>query len=243
MKKTLIKQKTTPKKIREKKTSVLPRSSKQDGQKKCIITGQFFPKEEMIRFVIDADGQLIPDIAGKLDGHGIWVYADKQALQRAIKAKRPFRKAVHKDMIFFESLAETVEIQMIKRCQNLLGLANKAGLVTAGYTKVEKVLSKTKNGVLLTAPDASFEQIKKLGLEDKAFNVTVLHELTAEDMGRALGLPDTVFVFVAAGDNTKKLFSELARLALYRRDTGENKEAAVVSEDAEDSKVKQEKGL
>lgn len=248
MTKKLRKQKINPNNLpkkKEKRICKVSRSPKEEGQKKCVITGKFFPKEQMIRFMVDADNALVPDIAGKLSGHGIWVYADRGALEKAIKEKRPFRKSVHHDMTFFPSLAETVDIQLVKRCCSLLGLANKAGNVTIGYTKTKEALATHKEGLLLIAPDASKGQLEKLGLEKEGFNVKITDKLSAQDLGTALGLLDVSFVFVVKNNGTEKLFKELARLALYRHrldeakaeggDDDKNSDGADVEEDTKAS--------
>jgi len=51
--------------------------------RKCIATGEVRPKAELIRFVVGPDDQLVPDLAGKLPGRGIWVTATRAALETA----------------------------------------------------------------------------------------------------------------------------------------------------------------
>ncbi len=49
-----------------------------DGpERKCIATGDVQPKHGLIRFVVGPDAQIVPDIAGKLPGRGIYVAADR----------------------------------------------------------------------------------------------------------------------------------------------------------------------
>ena len=49
-----------------------------DGpERKCIATGKLHPKNGLIRFVIGPDVQIVPEIAGKLPGRGVYVTADK----------------------------------------------------------------------------------------------------------------------------------------------------------------------
>ena len=47
----------------------------------------------MIRFVADPNNEILPDIAEKLPGRGIWIKANKNALTKAI-SKKLFLKAI-----------------------------------------------------------------------------------------------------------------------------------------------------
>ena len=55
-------------------------------ERKCIATGDVQPKFGLIRFVVGPDDQIVPDILGKLPGRGIYVSADRAALEKAGKA-------------------------------------------------------------------------------------------------------------------------------------------------------------
>jgi len=54
-------------------------------ERKCIATGEVQPSHGLIRFVVGPDGQIVPDILGKLPGRGIWVAASRPALDKAAK--------------------------------------------------------------------------------------------------------------------------------------------------------------
>ena len=59
-----------------------------DGpERKCIATGEARPKHGLVRFVADPEGRVVPDIMGKLPGRGVYVAADRRALDRAIQKK------------------------------------------------------------------------------------------------------------------------------------------------------------
>ena len=54
--------------------------------RKCIATGQVLPTAELIRFVVGPDGTVVPDLAAKLPGRGMWVSADRAAGRCARRA-------------------------------------------------------------------------------------------------------------------------------------------------------------
>ena len=53
--------------------------------RKCIVTGQISEKENLLRFTVTPDGQLVPDFKKKLPGKGVYVVNRKTALQEAIQ--------------------------------------------------------------------------------------------------------------------------------------------------------------
>ena len=64
------------------------RKEERDGpERRCIATGQSQPARGLIRFVVGPDSQIVPDVAGKLPGRGIWVSADRAALDLAVKKR------------------------------------------------------------------------------------------------------------------------------------------------------------
>ena len=64
-----------------------------DGpERKCIATGEVNPKYGLIRFVVGPDGQIVPDILGKLPGRGIYVSADRAALDESEQERRVFAR-------------------------------------------------------------------------------------------------------------------------------------------------------
>src|ERR1700733_1876156 len=50
-------------------------------QRRCIVTRERLPKERMIRFVVGPDRQIVPDLAARLPGRGIWLSASSDVLE------------------------------------------------------------------------------------------------------------------------------------------------------------------
>jgi uncharacterized protein len=48
--------------------------------RRCIVTRERLPKERMIRFVVAPDRRIVPDLAGRLPGRGIWLSASGDVL-------------------------------------------------------------------------------------------------------------------------------------------------------------------
>ena len=61
------------------------RKQKELTIRKCIVSGKLFNKNELIRFVVDHQKRLIPDLDQKLPGPSYWLKADKLTLQSSQK--------------------------------------------------------------------------------------------------------------------------------------------------------------
>ena len=57
----------------------------------CIVTGEEGAPERMIRFVVGPEGDVVPDLARRLPGRGMWVRAERAAVEQAV-AKKPVRQ-------------------------------------------------------------------------------------------------------------------------------------------------------
>ena len=67
------------------------RRKERDGpERRCIATGESGPTDRLIRFALSPDGVVVPDLAARLPGRGVWLTADRGLAERAVK-KRLFR--------------------------------------------------------------------------------------------------------------------------------------------------------
>ena len=53
----------------------------------CVVTNERFPKGELLRIVKTPEGEIKPDLTGKLNGHGAYIKKDEETLEKAIKNK------------------------------------------------------------------------------------------------------------------------------------------------------------
>ena len=54
------------------------------GQRLCAATREALDPSELIRFVADPDGAIVPDLARRLPGRGVWVKASKAVVAQAV---------------------------------------------------------------------------------------------------------------------------------------------------------------
>ncbi len=60
-------------------------------QRTCIATGETAAPERMIRFVVGPEGDVVPDLARRLPGRGMWVKAERCGA-RAGRGEEPVRQ-------------------------------------------------------------------------------------------------------------------------------------------------------
>ena len=53
----------------------------------CVVTRERFPKQELIRVVVNKDGIVTVDETGKQNGKGAYIKRDKDVLNKAISNK------------------------------------------------------------------------------------------------------------------------------------------------------------
>ena len=181
------------------------------GFRRCIIGGASLPKAELVRFVVDPEGRLAPDLAGTLPGRGLWVEASRQAIEQARKS-RAFARAARADVAVHDDLADRVERLLAARCLDFIGLARRAGQAIAGYVAVEKWLRAGKVGVLLAARDGGAGGRARLADS----GVTVIDTLNAAELGAAFMRVKVAHGALGLGALAESVRREARRLAGFR---------------------------
>jgi predicted RNA-binding protein YlxR (DUF448 family) len=180
--------------------------------RRCIVTGEVRPKQELIRFVAGPDGTVVPDLAGRLPGRGLWLTPRRDIVALAA-ARRAFARAARAPVTAPDDLAERVEGLLRRRCCDLVGLARRAGLAVAGFEKVRTALREGKAGLVLAAVDGGESGREKV--RAGAPDVPELAVLTAAELAAAFGREHVVHVALAPGRLTREIIAEIRRLAAY----------------------------
>jgi predicted RNA-binding protein YlxR (DUF448 family)/ribosomal protein L30E len=185
--------------------------------RRCIATGAVRPKDELLRFVVAPDGRIVPDVAGRLPGRGLWLAAHRDIVAAAV-AKRLFGRAARASVTVPGDLADQVEELLRRRCCDLIGLARRAGQAVAGFEKVRSALREGKVAVLIAASDGGESGRDKVRAAGPG--LPVVEALTAEELGAAFGREHVVHAALAPGRLARELIGGAARLAGYLRPSG-----------------------
>ena len=76
----------------------------------CVVTRERFPKQELIRVVVNKDGIVTVDETGKQNGKGAYIKRDKDVLNKAISNK-----------ILDRTLGVTISDDIYNELENIIG--------------------------------------------------------------------------------------------------------------------------
>lgn len=188
-----------------------------EPERRCIVSGDRGGKAGLIRFVLDPADRVVPDLAGKLPGRGMWCRAERPVLEKALR-KNAFTRAARRQVEVPADLPDRVEALLAQRLVGLISLARKAGLAVAGYEKVKAGLQSGTVRVLMQASDGSVRGKSKLKPPDGPG--TWIDSLTAAELGLAFGRENVIHGALAAGGLTTRVVEEAARLQGMRATDG-----------------------
>lgn len=194
-------------------------------RRRCIVSREERAPDDLIRFVVDPAGAVVPDLGRKLPGRGVWVTADRASVVAAIKAKA-FAKSLKRAVTVGDDLPQSVETLSLKRTLQALSLANKSGLVTTGFEKVDALITRGRPVALLHGSDAAEDGRGKLDRKfsaiqrDRGQSAHIVDWLTIEQLSLAIGRSNVVHAGLTQGGATKRFLSEAERLRRYRSGFG-----------------------
>ena len=199
---------------------------RQEPERTCIVTREVHPPAEMIRFVLGPDDQVIPDLKHKLPGRGAWVTARAEMIETAVK-RRLFTRAFKTEAKAPATLAKDIDAWLLADLRQSLALANKAGAVVTGFTKVEAAIAAQKPlAALVHAAEAAEDGRRKLaGALRKRFGEAisgfpVIDVLPSAELDLALGRPHVIHAGLVAGAGSDGFLMRWYRLRAYRGATG-----------------------
>src|SRR3954454_7280915 len=130
-------------------------------ERRDIVSGAVMAEARLIRFVAGPDGMVVPDLARKLPGRGLWVAADRASVATAAK-KGLFARAAKAKVVAGPDLPDQLERLLKGRLLSGLGLARRAGDLTSGFEKVSSAISSGKAAWLIEASDGAADGRRKL---------------------------------------------------------------------------------
>ena len=184
----------------------------------CIVTREILPESRLIRFVVGPENEVVPDLAAKLPGRGIWVSANRAALERAL-AKNLFSKAARSNVRGPADLTAHVEALLVSRIQEHLGLARRSGVLILGFDGVSRALeSRRKPAVLIEARDGAEDGRRKVLAAARAQGLTcpVIEVLSAAELSMALGRETVIHGALFPGPLADRLVLDAERLEGFR---------------------------
>ena len=182
-------------------------------ERMCIVTRAVRDEAELVRFVRSPDGDVVPDLARKLPGRGVWVTLARDTVMEAI-AKGLFSRGFKAQSKAAPDLADRLVVLLRGQVVSHLSLARKAGAALAGTFKVDEAMRRGPVRLLLHAKGAGSDGIAKL---DRLAGprTAICGFVTPDDLDLAFGRTNVVHAAVADGGLAERLLYHVTRLARY----------------------------
>src|SRR4030081_3835069 len=138
-----------------------PRTDRAATVRVWAVSREVRPIDELIRFVVSPQGEVVADLKRKLPGRGLWVSASRQAVAEAVR-RNQFSKGFKRDVRATPTLAADTEALLVRGVIEALAMAAKAGQVVSGFSKVEGAPRGRRPQALIHASDGAVDGIQKL---------------------------------------------------------------------------------
>ena len=195
------------------------------NERTCIVDKKCYDPDDMIRFVAGPDGSIVPDLKRTLPGRGVWVYASRDRVDKAV-SKNLFARGLKKNVTVSNSLGNEVDVLLERSALSGLGFARKAGQCVTGSSKVDSALRVGKVVALVHAGDAAADGIRKLsgavyasganGNIAKVFNL-----FDSDQMSFSLGGSNVVHAALTRGGAANSFIKRAETLVRYRGGSSE----------------------
>ncbi|MBF0622851.1 MAG: DUF448 domain-containing protein [Magnetococcales bacterium] len=136
----------------------MAKAKKATDQRTCIVTRTVHTREELLRFVVGPDNQLVLDFANSLPGRGIHVLPERKHLERfcsmsgAIGGRLRVRSVVVPKV---EALLAHLDRVLNQRLIDGIGLCRRAGALRIGVRELSDLADNGHRPLVLIARDVA----------------------------------------------------------------------------------------
>ncbi len=192
-----------------------------EPERTCVGCRTSQPRTRLIRYVLSPQQQLLVDYRQRLPGRGVYTCCEPDCVIKAVERKQLQRglKAAELQLDARQLLVDIGEI-LLRRIENLLGMARKSGQVVSGS---QAVIGGLKGGegisfVLLSDDISAGVADKVIGAAGKQ-QVEVFQLLTKGRIGEILGKGERSVAGLQSGQLSDAILLEVQR---YKRMSREN---------------------
>ena len=199
-------------------TDLAPKTLAQASrERRDLVTGEVMAEERLIRFVVGPDSTVVPDLARKLPGRGMWVAADRLSVETAAR-KSLFARSAKTKLTASVDLAEQVDALLARRVLDSLGLAKRAGDLVSGFEKVAAALTAGRSAWLVEASDGAPDGRRKIlaAARKSPKPPHLMGVYTALELGLALGRENVIHTAFLAGRGADRWTFDVLRLSGFR---------------------------
>lgn len=189
-------------------------------QRTCLACRTCKDKNQLLRFILSPENEILPDLESKLPGRGAYTCINKICLAATID-RQQFKRAFKHDVLIMEKeqFIEHLRKLLHSKIIGLIGLANKAGVIVAGGSMVSDALKgKNRPAFVIVAGDVSAGVSDKIINSVKSHNVDYRIILTKNDFGAILGKAPKSAIGIASGGFVAQLVKAIDK---YKNFLGE----------------------
>ena len=183
-------------------------------ERRDIVSGETMEEARLIRFVAGPDGLMVPDLARKLPGRGVWVIATREGVDIAAK-KGLFARSAKAGVKAPPGLSDQVEALLRRRILSALGLAKRGGDLISGFEKVASAIASGKAAWLIEASDGAHDGRRKLlsQVRRQSNPPGLFGVFSNQELSLALGLENVIHTAFLAGRAADRWAEDVHRLA------------------------------
>lgn len=182
-------------------------------QRTCLGCREGRDSDRLIRYVLAPNGEVVPDLDGKLPGRGAYTCQRAACLAAAVR-QRQFSRSFKREVIVAppDEMVAMVAALLRDRVLGLIGLANKAGKVVSGGSMVlEGLRGAAKPGLVLLADDVSDAIGEKIAVLSQHNGIPSRSVLSKDDFGAMLGKAPRSAIAVKPGGFVSQLVRAIDR--------------------------------
>ncbi|MBC8049003.1 MAG: RNA-binding protein [Chitinophagales bacterium] len=186
----------------------------------CALTRERHEDDDLLRFVLDPENRVTPDIRRKLPGRGVWLTPTRSAVTEAMKRK-VFARGFKTTALTDADLSELTEKLLRRAALQSLAMANKAGQAISGFAKVDQMVGAGEAQAVMHAVDGSDGGIDKIDRKYRAvaaakdMDVFIVRAFAIAELSVALGRENVVHAALKYSGVTDKFVREVKRWLVY----------------------------
>lgn len=177
--------------------------------RRCLLSRSHDIAEHMLRFVVGPGDMVVPDLARRLPGRGMWLCADRASLEDK-RLPQFFARAAKRRVHLPQGLLNLVEEGLAKRLQSGISLGRRAGEAVCGFQKCREHIVSGKVGVVICAAGASRDELARLVSGHRDLPVVWVPEKV---LASAFGREKAVYAVMLSGALARQLMAEYKRFS------------------------------
>ena len=182
-------------------------------QRTCVACRKSNSQDQLVRYVVAPDGELMLDYRHRLPGRGAYTCIDINCVKKAVESKqfqRSFRGKCND--VEIDVLLKNLEQSLEQKIVNLLGMGRKSGQVVSGSNAVMAGLRQgTELSLVIITKDISTTIAEKITALANRQKINCSQLLNKDLLGQILGKGERSVVAVQNGTLADAIRIELQR--------------------------------